>query len=235
MATADPGIFSSIKKTLGISNEPETQDFEKKWKQHNNSEKIPASIKTVRVAQPAQQFCDPVNPTRNKEKNIANNNSTSSIPDPRIEKFQSLLNSPSVSMEDLRKLCWNGIPADVRSHCWGILMGYIPPVKERQDKTMSSKRKKYWDCVFQLYKPESERSEYEQQLYHQISIDVPRTNPTVPLFQIKKVQEILLRILYIWALRHPATGYVQGINDLVTPFFYSFSAKSYHTSKVWNK
>ena len=30
------------------------------------------------------------------------------------------------------------------------------------------------------------------------------------------------RILYIWAIRHPASGYVQGINDLVTPFLMVF-------------
>ena len=30
------------------------------------------------------------------------------------------------------------------------------------------------------------------------------------------------RILYVWAIRHPASGYVQGINDLVTPFFQVF-------------
>ena len=28
--------------------------------------------------------------------------------------------------------------------------------------------------------------------------------------------------MYIWAIRHPASGYVQGINDLVTPFFVVF-------------
>jgi hypothetical protein len=28
--------------------------------------------------------------------------------------------------------------------------------------------------------------------------------------------------LYVWAIRHPASGYVQGINDLVTPFFEVF-------------
>lgn len=32
----------------------------------------------------------------------------------------------------------------------------------------------------------------------------------------------LERILYVWALRHPASGYVQGINDLATPFFEVF-------------
>lgn len=26
------------------------------------------------------------------------------------------------------------------------------------------------------------------------------------------------RVLYIWAIRHPGSGYVQGINELVTPF-----------------
>jgi hypothetical protein len=39
---------------------------------------------------------------------------------------------------------------------------------------------------------------------------------------IKKSQEMFERILYIWAMRHPASGYVQGINDLVTPFFVVF-------------
>lgn len=32
----------------------------------------------------------------------------------------------------------------------------------------------------------------------------------------------LERILYIWSIRHPASGYVQGINDLVTPFLTVF-------------
>ncbi|KAJ3612136.1 hypothetical protein NHX12_020413 [Muraenolepis orangiensis] len=34
-----------------------------------------------------------------------------------------------------------------------------------------------------------------------------------------KLLSIFERILFIWAIRHPASGYVQGINDLVTPFF----------------
>lgn len=34
--------------------------------------------------------------------------------------------------------------------------------------------------------------------------------------------QVFQRILFIWAIRHPASGYVQGINDLVTPFFVVF-------------
>jgi hypothetical protein len=33
----------------------------------------------------------------------------------------------------------------------------------------------------------------------------------------------LERMLYIWAIRHPASGYVQGINDLATPFVIVFA------------
>lgn len=61
-----------------------------------------------------------------------------------------------------------------------------------------------------------------QDTYRQIHIDIPRMSPVVGLFQQRCVQEIFERILYIWAIRHPASGYVQGINDLVTPFFLVF-------------
>lgn len=36
------------------------------------------------------------------------------------------------------------------------------------------------------------------------------------------IPQVFERILFIWAIRHPASGYVQGINDLVTPFFVVF-------------
>ena len=33
---------------------------------------------------------------------------------------------------------------------------------------------------------------------------------------------MLCRLLYVWHMRHPASGYVQGINDVVTPFIVVF-------------
>ena len=44
----------------------------------------------------------------------------------------------------------------------------------------------------------------------QIVVDLPRTNPTIELFQDERVQLSLHRLLYIWAIRHPGTGYVQA-------------------------
>lgn len=36
------------------------------------------------------------------------------------------------------------------------------------------------------------------------------------------INQILERILYIWSIRHPGSGYVQGMNDLLVPFFTVF-------------
>lgn len=62
-------------------------------------------------------------------------------------------------------------------------------------------------------------------MMRQIAVDIPRTSPGQALFQIPQVQLALQRVLYVWAMRHPASGYVQGMNDLVTPFIYVFLAE----------
>ena len=62
----------------------------------------------------------------------------------------------------------------------------------------------------------------DESVWHQISIDVPRTSPHIELYSYEATQRSLERILYLWAIRHPASGYVQGINDLVTPFWQVF-------------
>lgn len=55
-----------------------------------------------------------------------------------------------------------------------------------------------------------------------MTVDVERTLPGSKLFREKKVKELLVRVLYIWSVRHPASGYVQGINDVVTSFVIVF-------------
>lgn len=47
--------------------------------------------------------------------------------------------------------------------------------------------------------------------------------------------QIFERILYIWAIRHPASGYVQGINDLVTPFFVVFLSEFVSSGTFFGK
>ena len=45
----------------------------------------------------------------------------------------------------------------------------------------------------------------------QMKKDVQRTFPSSILFREKAVQDCVLRILYIWSIRHPASGYVQVV------------------------
>ncbi|XP_017781025.1 PREDICTED: TBC1 domain family member 22B [Nicrophorus vespilloides] len=136
----------------------------------------------------------------------------------KLSKFQTLL-AGSPSMNDLCELSWSGIPVKIRPVSWRLLLGYLPVNLERRGGVLERKRQEYWNSVKQYY--ENVTEEY-QETYHQIHIDVPRMNPTIPLFQFKTVQQMFERILFIWAIRHPASGYVQGINDLVTPFYVVF-------------
>lgn len=40
--------------------------------------------------------------------------------------------SQVVDLEALRELAWSGIPAGLRPTCWRLLLGYLPPNRERR-------------------------------------------------------------------------------------------------------
>ena len=112
---------------------------------------------------------------------------------------------------------------------WQLLLGYLPTNSERRVATLERKRKEYSDGVRQAFERGGSTTSstgrargLDEAIWHQISIDIPRTNPHIELYAYEATQRSLERILYVWAVRHPASGYVQGINDLVTPFFQVF-------------
>jgi hypothetical protein len=105
----------------------------------------------------------------------------------------------------------------MRPAVWRLLSEYLPPNRDRWESVSTKKREEYWNYVNNYYK--TRHDDVNSETYRQIHIDIPRMAPLMPLFQQPVIQETLERILFIWAIRHPASGYVQGINDLVTPFF----------------
>ncbi|KAH3900170.1 GTPase-activating protein GYP1 SCDLUD_003140 [Saccharomycodes ludwigii] len=138
----------------------------------------------------------------------------------RINKFDQILSSSSIiNLAELKKLSWNGIPMGHRPLVWKLLIGYLPANKKRHEILIQRKRKEYKTGIYHIFSPQHTR---DQPTWHQIEIDIPRTNPHIKLYQFPSVQKSLQKILYFWAIRHPASGYVQGINDLVTPFFQIF-------------
>lgn len=163
----------------------------------------------------------------------------------RINKFKKILQASTISLPDLRDSAWSGLPSEVRAMSWQILLGYLPTSSDRRVATLERKRKEYQDAVRQAFDKGSMGSTgavgagmagkgsapstkggtgrgLDQAIWHQISIDVPRTNPHLELYSYERTQRSLEKILYVWAIRHPASGYVQGINDLVTPFWQVF-------------
>ncbi|XP_039917787.1 TBC1 domain family member 22A isoform X1 [Hirundo rustica] len=149
----------------------------------------------------------------------------------RLDKFKQLLAGPNTDLDELRKLSWSGIPKRVRPIAWKLLSGYLPANVDRRESTLQRKRKEYFAFVEQYY--DSRNDENHQDTYRQIHIDIPRMSPEVLRLQ-PKVTEIFERILFIWAIRHPASGYVQGINDLVTPFFVVFICEYIEEEEVEN-
>jgi hypothetical protein len=60
--------------------------------------------------------------------------------------------------------------------------------------------------------------------------DLPRTH--IPLLRNERVQLLFRRVLFVWSVRHPASGYVQGMNDLLQPFFFAFLAPHSPTAPI---
>jgi len=166
---------------------------------------------------------DKANPTTPNAKNNSqaseeDNNNPPPKKSYRELQFETMLSSSLLPLRDLRKLAWNGIPPHHRPLVWKILLGYLPANAARRPTTLQRRRREYKDAIKQHYDiPDDSRTNAEQETLRQVLVDVPRTAPEVPLFHNDRVRRCLSRLLYIWAMRHPASSYVQGINDLATP------------------
>ncbi|KAG5176307.1 rab-GTPase-TBC domain-containing protein [Tribonema minus] len=148
-----------------------------------------------------------------------------SRPSFRDSKYSEILGADVVSLPDLRRLAWNGVPPAYRPTVWKLLCGYMPANRDRRAAALARKRREYAEAVAAHFAAAADaaRSAQEQALLRQILVDIPRTAPDAPLFaEVAAVQRSMTRALYVWAQRHPASGYVQGINDLLTPFYVVF-------------
>ena len=125
----------------------------------------------------------------------------------RIVQFDKILQATTVDIKALRKLSWNGVPSDYRTDVWQMLLGYLPINKERRESAIIRKRKEFQDSIPLYYSiSEADRTTQEGELLRQILVDLPRTCPNTPFFHQEPIQKAMERILYIWAIRHPASG-----------------------------
>jgi Rab-GTPase-TBC domain len=128
----------------------------------------------------------------------------------RLARCARVLEGPHriIDADALRSAAWAGLPARYRTAAWQLLLGYLPLARDRAAEAGAGGA--------------GGRSEAEQALLRQVLVDVPRTCPDVAVFHCEWAQRSLERVLFTYAARHFATGYVQGLNDLATPFYAAF-------------
>ena len=140
----------------------------------------------------------------------------------KVRTFAGLLSNPVVNLERIRDISWAGIPDQFRPTIWRLFLDYEPVNAALRVQTLEHKRADYFDCLQRVF-GESQRhlwTSAQKQTQTQILRDLPRTHVT--LLRSQRVQDLFERVLFVWAVRHPASGYVQGMNDLLQPFFFVF-------------
>ncbi|KAF2321989.1 hypothetical protein GH714_005237 [Hevea brasiliensis] len=151
----------------------------------------------------------------------------------RVMKFTKELSATTVILVirlamliDMSLQCTSSFTSSCDLDILGVLIayllctyGYAPPNSDRREGVLRRKRLEYLDCVAQFYDiPDTERSDDEINMLRQISVDCPRTVPD----HFLPTRTVMTVWVYARAIRHPASGYVQGINDLATPFLVVF-------------
>lgn len=139
----------------------------------------------------------------------------------REERIEALLGADVIDLRALAQATWHGIVSPLhRIFCWKLLLEYLPPRRALWPETLTRKRAEY-DQLQRIYYGNSSTNHRDEGMLRQIRMDVPRSGHT----KIgPDIQERMVRVLYCWCIRRPAAGYVQGLNDVLLPFFLTFSS-----------
>jgi hypothetical protein len=144
----------------------------------------------------------------------------------KVIRLKHMLSAPQIDIGSLKKAVCSGCPEgeySMREICWKLLLGYLPSRTERHNEVLDRKRKEYSSLIKERTPYITGKSNSADDsitgLVRQISLDVPRTylGTTATILSSPRVRCIIERVLFIWAQRNPACGYVQGMNDLTTP------------------
>jgi TBC1 domain family member 2 len=165
-------------------------------------------------------------------------------------QYTHALQKAAINLEGLAQLCWKGIPAELRAPCWQYLFDYLPSQPHKHPSFLEKRLQEYKN-LFTVFLPADQASSsspdknqlttsaslpapfFDPALYHQIQIDLPRTLPDIPFFKSALISRAMRRILYFWSIRHPACGYVQGLNDLLAPILAVFFSHAIFQKYYW--
>ena len=166
---------------------------------------VPPMPARVQITEPIQQLTPQQQATKRHEKQLTR-----------------LLNTQIIDLDKIRSIAWAGIPTVYRARVWRLFLDYEPINSEASTAVLSHKREDYFDCLERLFSPEQQPlwTTVQREIIRQIELDLPRTR--LLAMEDERVQFLFKHVLFIWAVRHPASGYVQGMNDILVPFYIAF-------------
>ncbi|EFA75392.1 TBC1 domain family member 13 [Heterostelium album PN500] len=169
----------------------------------------------------------------------------------RIHYYKEALKPSNLDLTIIQHLAEQGIPESqgLRSLYWKILLRYLPLDQSHWETSLKSSREIYHDWVNELMinpwkemegRPkddhplstshDSKWNEYfkDQNILVDIEKDVRRTFPALHFFNRQEEgksihYEALRRILFIYAKLNPGIKYVQGMNEVLGPIYYTFA------------
>jgi len=143
-----------------------------------------------------------------------------------------------------------------RTAAWQVLLGYRPVASQRQDSALRQKRQLYAEMRAPLYGTSVEEHEPLQMSsthsnsaasegcggddllsLEQIRRDLPRLAVCTAtedecrlrvqaVLEDARVVSMLERLLFVWAVRQPSPGYVQGLLDVALPLLLVFLSEA---------
>lgn len=163
----------------------------------------------------------------------------------KVQRFLTTFSAKDgVNKRLLQTMAFAGVPADfcgLRALVWKVLLGYLSCTPAEWPRALASRRETYAQFRSQYVSevqllakdqsdhplslaPDSKWQSYawDLRIRREIHNDVRRTRPELQK-QAAQANEVLSRILFIYAKQHPELNYVQGMNELLAPIYYLFS------------
>lgn len=145
------------------------------------------------------------------------------------KKIVKLLNSDRFNKKEIQTICWGGIPEKYRPVCYKILLDCYPSYRKDVEE--------FEEALEEEYHSKIKNYANNDALERQIGIDVKRMGPSAFTSQNKKAVEIeremYIEFLKLYAYEEKSVGYVQGMADMLIPFFKTFRHEENEKSSIF--
>ncbi|XP_067340174.1 TBC1 domain family member 13 isoform X2 [Channa argus] len=155
----------------------------------------------------------------------------------RIQEFKVALSEETIDLKNLRGLCFNGIPFEggIRALCWKVLLNYLPPDQLLWETFLKKQRELYSQFLKEMIIQPGIAKANLGFSREDVTMEDHVSSPGKPLSLYPSNEyevlpkgseahwEVVERILFIYAKLNPGIAYVQGMNEIVGPIYYTFA------------